>query len=352
MNLKQFDFDLPDMLIAMRPVFPRSAARLLFFEDGRINNRTVRDLPMILQPGDRLIFNDTKVIRAQLTGKRVRADGSVPPASVSLNLARHLQRTEWLALAKPARRLRSGDTIYFAGGISACVTTMLEGECVLNFNCQAPEFEEFLERFGTIPLPPYIASRRDIDEQDASDYQTVFARCPGAMAAPTAGLHFEEDLLDALEDRGVDITYVTLHVGAGTFLPFRGNNLDQHRIHPEWGEVSPQAAAEINLSRERQQRVIAVGTTSLRLIETASSGGRIAPWSGSTDLFIRPGYQFNCADGMITNFHLPKSTLMVLVAAMIGLQETHRIYAHAVRQQYRFYSYGDCSLLLPRPKDT
>ena len=352
MNLSQFDFDLPGSLVALRPVFPRSAARLLVFEEGQILDRMVRELPSVLRSGDRLVFNDTRVLRAQLSGSRVRNGKVAESAQISVNLARHIQGTKWLALAKPARRLQPGDTIIFSRGFLASVAEKAGGECVLDFKCQDPDFASLLDKVGTIPLPPYIASRRDVDEQDANDYQTVFARRPGAVAAPTAALHFDEGLLDRLRDRGIGTTFVTLHVGAGTFLPIKDENLDEHCIHSEWGEVSPKAASEINSARELRHRVIAVGTTSLRLVETASFEGRVSSWSGSTDLFIRPGYKFKCADGLITNFHPPKSTLMVLVAALIGLEETHKVYAHAIRQQYRFYSYGDCSLFLPQARDS
>ena len=350
MKLSDFDFALPEALIATRPVRPRSAARLLVAEGDRIGDRQVRDLPALLRPGDLLVLNDTRVLPARLAGLRRRAgnDGAPVETPVEVTLAAPLPGGGWSALARPLRRLRAGDELVFAQGLTARVAGVDGGLARLAFDRDGPAFEAALAAAGAMPLPPYIAARRAPDARDAEDYQTVFARRPGAVAAPTASLHFDAPLLAALADRGVGFAHVTLHVGAGTFLPVKAQDIAAHRMHAEWGEVTPEAAAAIAAARAAGGRIIPVGTTALRLIETAADGqGGVVPWRGETDLFIRPGFRFRVADGLMTNFHLPRSTLLMLVAALMGTERIRRIYAHAIAQGYRFYSYGDASLLLP-----
>ncbi|PWE30448.1 tRNA preQ1(34) S-adenosylmethionine ribosyltransferase-isomerase QueA [Maritimibacter sp. 55A14] len=353
MKLSDFDFDLPEDLIATRPARPRSAARLLVAEGDRIEDRRVFDLVEILGPGDRLVLNDTKVIPARLSGLRRResADGPVE-AKVEVTLLEPLPGGGWRAMARPLRKLRPGDAIRFEAGLEAEVAARAADTAELVFNLTGEAFDVALAQAGAMPLPPYIAARRAADVQDREDYQTVFARNPGAVAAPTASLHFDDRLLAALAARGVAFSHVTLHVGAGTFLPVKVEDVRDHRMHAEWGEVSARAADEINATRAAGGRVIPVGTTALRLIETAADGtGRVRPWSGETDIFIRPGYRFRVTDALMTNFHLPKSTLMMLVSALMGPARIRAIYAHATRQAYRFFSYGDASLLIPDAKD-
>jgi S-adenosylmethionine:tRNA ribosyltransferase-isomerase len=348
MKLSDFDFDLPEDRIATRPVTPRSAARLLHAEAGHIVDGVFSDLPGILRPGDRLVLNDTKVIPARLDGMRHRETGQGPvSARIEVTLLALLPDGTWRALAKPGRKLSPGDRVTFAGGLEGIVRAKPDGEVVFAFNLEGAAFDDALDTAGQMPLPPYIASLRAPDAQDRQDYQTVFADKTGAVAAPTASLHFDAPLLAALKDRGVVFTKVTLHVGAGTFLPVKVDDVSQHRMHAEWGEVTADAAAEIAATKAQGGRIIPVGTTALRLIESAAANGRIAPFRGETDIFIRPGYRFRVADGLITNFHLPKSTLLMLVAALMGKDRIDRIYAHAIANGYRFFSYGDGSLLIP-----
>ena len=343
MNLSDFDFDLPEALIALRPARPRSAARLLVAEGGGIRDLHVRDLVDLLRPGDRLVLNNTKVIPARLFGTRTRGEAS---AKVEVTLLEPVPQG-WRALAKPLRKVNLGEVIRFSDQLSAEVTAKTATELVLAFNLRAGDFDAALEASGMMPLPPYIAAKRPADAADRSDYQTVFARHAGAVAAPTASLHFEPWLLEALAAKGVTFTEVTLHVGAGTFLPVKVADVTTHKMHAEWGEVTPAAAAEINATKAAGGRVIAVGTTALRLIESAAVSGAVAPWRGPTDIFIYPGYAFRVTDGLMTNFHLPKSTLLMLVSALMGMERVRAIYAHAVGEQYRFFSYGDASLLVP-----
>lgn len=343
MKLSDFDFDLPEHLIATRPARPRSAARLLLAEGSGIADRHVSDLPGILRPTDRLVLNNTKVIPARLVGTRRRAEAE---ARIEVTLMEPAP-TGWRALAMPLRKAAPGDEIRFSAGLSARVLARSELDLTLGFNLSGEDFDAALAACGAPPLPPYIAARRAPDEQDRTDYQTVFARHAGAVAAPTASLHFDEALLAGLAEMGVEFTEVTLHVGAGTFLPVKVDDVSQHRMHAEWGEVSESAAAEINATLAAGGRVIPVGTTALRLIETAGRSGRVEPWRGPTDIFITPGFEFRIASGLMTNFHLPKSTLLMLVAALMGKDRIDRIYAHAIRESYRFFSYGDSSLLLP-----
>lgn len=347
MKTAEFDFDLPEELIALRPVQPRSAARLLVACGARIRDSVVRELPRILAPGDLLVFNDTRVIPARLRGLRRRPsrDGS-GQARIELMLMRREGPARWQALARPARRLAPGDRIDF-GGLLAEVASREGGTVTVDFDRAGEALDAAIARIGEMPLPPYIAGRRPVDARDRDDYQTVFAARDGSVAAPTAALHFDPPLLAALEAAGIRRCFVTLHVGAGTFLPVTAETIEGHRMHAEWGEIGPEAAAEIAAAKARGARVIPVGTTAMRVIETAAAGGEIRPWRGETDIFIAPGYRFRVADGLMTNFHLPRSTLIMLVAALMGLQTTRAIYAHAIAMRYRFYSYGDASLLLP-----
>ncbi len=348
MKLSDFDFDLPERLIATRPARPRSSARLLLAENGGIADRHVFDLPAILRPGDLLVLNDTKVIPARLTGTRTRQTGQGEvSARIEVTLLEPVA-DGWQALARPLRKLREGEVIRFGDALSAEVTRLDEGGLRLRFDATGDAFDAALRQVGAMPLPPYIASLRAPDEQDHQDYQTVWAARQGAVAAPTASLHFDAPLLTALANRGIEFAHVTLHVGAGTFLPVKVEDVTTHRMHAEWGEVTPQAAQQINRARAEGRRVIAVGTTALRLIESASTpDGRMQPFADKTDIFIYPGYYFRVTDGLMTNFHLPKSTLMMLVSALMGVQRIRDIYAHAVAQDYRFFSYGDASLLIP-----
>ncbi|WP_101068130.1 tRNA preQ1(34) S-adenosylmethionine ribosyltransferase-isomerase QueA [Roseovarius salinarum] len=350
MKLSDFDFDLPEDRIATRPVRPRSAARLLVAEGDTITDAHVGDLVDWLRPGDRLVLNDTRVIPARLDGTRTRVGAQGESrARIEVTLLEPTAEGDWRALVKPLKKLRDGEVVRFAAGLEAELLRREDGQGVLRFNCAGDDFQAALEQAGAMPLPPYIAARRAADARDATDYQTVFARRPGAVAAPTASLHFDEDLLTALEARGVQFTHVTLHVGAGTFLPVKVDDPREHRMHAEWGEVREAAAAQMRASRAAGGRVIPVGTTALRLIETAARDtGEIAAWKGATDIFIYPGFEFRVADALMTNFHLPRSTLMMLVSAFMGTERIRRIYAHAVAQRYRFFSYGDASLLIPR----
>ncbi|WP_265502242.1 tRNA preQ1(34) S-adenosylmethionine ribosyltransferase-isomerase QueA [Paracoccus beibuensis] len=348
MKLSDFDFDLPAHLIATRPARPRSAARLLLAEGGGIVDRRVSDLPDILRPGDVLVLNDTKVIPARLTGTRTRASAQGDAtAKIEVTLLEPAAEG-WQALAKPMRKLRVGEVIRFGDSLSAQVAEMGEAGLRLVFDATGDAFDAALQQVGAMPLPPYIASLRAPDEQDRQDYQTVWAARQGAVAAPTASLHFDAPLLEALAARGVEFVHVTLHVGAGTFLPVKVEDVTTHRMHAEWGEVGADAADAINRARAEGRRVIAVGTTALRLIESAADdAGRVAPFQGTTDIFIYPGYHFRVTDGLMTNFHLPKSTLMMLVSALMGPEKIRQIYGHAVADGYRFFSYGDASLLIP-----
>ena len=342
MKVDLFDFELPQELIALRPAVPRDAARLLEVRGGEsFADRTVRDLPNLLEPGDVLVFNDTRVIPAQLTGKRGEA-------TIGATLHKRVDLRRWQAFVKNAKRLREGDTVDFGAGVTAIAEVRAEdGSWTLAFEGDEP-VEVLLERAGTMPLPPYIAGKRPTDARDREDYQTMFAREDGAVAAPTAALHFTPELLAALDERGVQRETLTLHVGAGTFLPVKANDTEDHAMHAEWGRVDVATADRLNAARANGNRVIAVGTTSLRLLESATGQDRvIRPFEGDTSIFITPGYTFRAVDGLMTNFHLPRSTLMMLVSALVGRERIMDAYAHAIAQGYRFYSYGDSSLLLP-----
>jgi S-adenosylmethionine:tRNA ribosyltransferase-isomerase len=343
MRLDEFDFDLPEELIALRPARPRPAARLLVARRDAIDDSTVARVTDWLEPGDLLVFNDTRVIPARLAGIRRRGSAE---ARVQATLIAE-EAGLWRALARPGKRLAVGDRIEF-GGLAAEVRARDRAEVWLAFDRTGAALERALDAVGAMPLPPYIATRRPPDARDREDYQTVFAARPGAVAAPTAALHFDEALLAELDARGIRRTEVTLHVGAGTFLPVKAAQIEHHRMHAEWGEIGPEAAEAVNATIAAGRRVIPVGTTALRVLETAATGPRaLAPWRGHTDIFIRPGYEFRVIDGLMTNFHLPKSTLLMLVAALMGLERVRAIYAHAVAARYRFFSYGDSSLLLP-----
>jgi S-adenosylmethionine:tRNA ribosyltransferase-isomerase len=344
MKLSDFDFDLPEGLIATRPARPRTHARLLLAEGDGIADRHVYDLIDIFRPGDRLILNNTKVIPARLTGHRTRGEAV---AKVEVTLLEPAA-TGWRALAKPLRKVQMGEVIVFSDRLTAMVVEKGETDLRLEFNLTGDDFDAALAAAGAMPLPPYIAAKRAPDAQDATDYQTVFARHAGAVAAPTASLHFDEALLRALAAKGVTFTEVTLHVGAGTFLPVKVEDVTTHKMHAEWGQITPGAAAEINATKQAGGRIIPVGTTALRLIESAADeAGVMQAWTGPTDIFIYPGYRFRVTDALMTNFHLPKSTLMMLVSALMGPDRIRRIYAHAVADGYRFFSYGDSSLLIP-----
>jgi len=350
-----FDFELPEERIALRPVEPRDASRLLVVRPGNaaeLEDRQFLDLAGLLQPGDAIVFNDTRVIPAALIGIRHREDST---ANVSFNLLKPIDGSRWKALARPAKRLREGDRVTFGhegrvcllGTLAATVQERGEGgEVTLAFDFHGPTLMEAISMLGDMPLPPYIASRRAADQKDVGDYQTVYAREEGAVAAPTAGLHFTPRVFEALEARGVTKHFLTLHVGAGTFLPVRGEDTDAHQMHAEWGQVSAETADALNAVRARGGRIVAAGTTVLRLLESAArEDGTIAPFQGETDIFITPGYRFRAVDLLVTNFHLPRSTLFMLVSAFSGLETMQRAYAHAVETGYRFYSYGDSSLL-------
>ncbi len=347
-GLTELDFDLPEQLIALRPVRPRRSARMMVWDRGILEHRQFSDLPALLREGDHLVFNDTRVIPAMLKGVRRRGGGQGGIAAISINLDQENPDGSWRVFARPARRLRAGDVIEMSPQLVCRVLARHDDHFIVGFDCPKKELEAVLASVGSIPLPPYILSRREADERDREDYQTVFARRPGAVAAPTASLHFDRWLLDRLAARGVTSSTITLHVGAGTFLPIRAGDVAGHRIHSEWGEISAVAANEINESRGRGNRIIAVGTTALRLLESAAGDGRVGEWKGDTDLFIRPGFRFRLADGLVTNFHLPGSTLILLVAAFLGVADMQHVYRAAIERQYRFYSYGDGSLLLRR----
>ena len=353
MRVDLFDFDLPPDRIALRPAEPRDAARLLAVRPGAtppFADAHVRDLPGLLQPGDVLVVNDTKVIPARLDGTRRRGDGL---AAIEATLHKRLGPADWLAFVRPAKKLRVGETVSFAREgvaappLDAKVVEIADGGIVhLAFDAAGAALDDALARHGRMPLPPYIARRRAVDAQDASDYQTPFADRPGAVAAPTASLHFTPALLDALSARGIRVLRVTLHVGAGTFLPVKVEDTDAHRMHSEWGEIDDATAVSLNAARKTGGRLVCAGTTSLRILESATrTDGVVTAFSGDTSIFITPRYAFRAADVLLTNFHLPRSTLFMLVAAFSGLDTMQAAYAHAMRTGYRFYSYGDACLL-------
>lgn len=342
MRVDLFDFELPPERIALRPVRPRDAARMLAVVGGEpFADRHVRDLPGLLRAGDVLVFNDTRVIPAQLEGRRGEA-------RIGATLHKRMDLRRWQAFVRNAKRLRPGDRIAFPASVTALAETRHEdGSWTLHFEGDEP-VELLLERAGRMPLPPYIAGKRETDEADAHDYQTMFAREKGAVAAPTAALHFTPELVDRLDAAGIARETLTLHVGAGTFLPVKADDTAEHRMHAEWGRIDAPTADRLNAARRAGGRLIAVGTTSLRLLESAAGeDGVIRPFAGDTSIFITPGYRFRAIDGLMTNFHLPRSTLFMLVSALMGLERMQAAYEHAIARQYRFYSYGDSSLLIP-----
>ena len=358
MRTDLFDFDLPPERIALRPVSPRDAARLLVVRPGaapELEDRGVRDLPDLLQPGDALVVNDTKVIPARLSGRRL---GRGSESRIEATLHQRLDGARWRAFVRPAKRLQPGDIVRFGdegkvcflGQLDATVEDREEGEVTLAFAFHGPVLDQAIAERGDMPLPPYIAARRAPDEQDRTDYQTMFAREEASVAAPTAGLHFTPPLLERLAERGIALHRVTLHVGAGTFLPVKTDDTADHKMHAEWGSVSAETADALNAARARGGRIVAVGSTALRLLESAAGeDGVIRPSAGETSIFITPGYRFRAVDVMLTNFHLPRSTLFMLVAAFCGLDVMRRAYAHAIAAGYRFYSYGDACLLFRAP---
>ncbi|WFL76957.1 tRNA preQ1(34) S-adenosylmethionine ribosyltransferase-isomerase QueA [Altererythrobacter arenosus] len=342
MKVDLFDFDLPQERIALRPARPRDSARMLVVRgEGDFEDRVVRELPDLVRAGDVMVFNDTRVIPAQLEGRRGEA-------KIGATLHKRIDLRRWQAFIRNAKRVREGDELTFGGGVTAIAEERHEdGSLTLAFAGDEP-VEILLERAGRMPLPPYIAGKRETDEQDKLDYQTMFAREDGAVAAPTAALHFTPELIAALDAAGVQRETLTLHVGAGTFLPVKADDTEDHRMHAEWGRIEPEVAARLNAARAAGGRIISVGTTSLRLLESAArDDGTIEPFEGDTAIFITPGYRFKAIDGLMTNFHLPKSTLFMLVSALMGLDRMQAAYAHAIENGYRFYSYGDSSLLLP-----
>ncbi len=340
MRIDEFDFDLPPELIANRPAVPRDASRLLNVRADRLEDRRFLELPELLSAGDLLVFNDTKVLPARLVGRRGLA-------VIEATLHRRLGPDRWRAFARPARRLRPGDRIAFAADFAAGVVAKGEGgEVELSFSCSGTELTAALERHGSMPLPPYIKRPDGPDARDREDYQTLFAKVEGAVAAPTAGLHFTPRVLEALAKRGIDTAAVTLHVGAGTFLPVKTERVEDHPMQPETGEIGATTVEAVAAARARGGRIVAVGTTSLRLLESAAAGeGLVRPFAGETALYILPGFRFQVVDLLLTNFHLPRSTLFMLVAAFAGLTRMRAAYDHAKRSGYRFYSYGDCCLL-------
>lgn len=356
MRTDLFDFDLPEDRIALYPADPRDSARLLVVDPQRslLLDKGVLDLPDLLQPGDALVFNDTRVIPAALDGVRVR-DGR--EARVAFNLIKRVDASRWRAFARPAKRLEPGDRVRFGHGSTMCLAGTLEatvsakldaGEVELAFDLMGDELDRAIDAIGDMPLPPYIALKRPAGEADKASYQTMFAARNGAVAAPTAGLHFTERLIEKIDARGISRHVVTLHVGAGTFLPVKAEDTSDHQMHAEWGEIDQATAQALNEVRRRGNRVVAVGTTPLRTLESAAAeDGGLRAWSGETSIFITPGYRFKAVGGLMTNFHLPRSTLFMLVSALSGLETMKTAYGHAIREHYRFYSYGDACLLFP-----
>ena len=352
MRVSDFDFELPPERIALRPANPRDSSKLLLVRQAGLEDRIFRELPEILRPGDVLVFNNTRVIPAALSGNRIGRGGTTPKIEALLHM--RLDGSRWKAFVKPAKKLEAGDRLRFGAEGKVCLLGTLDatveakgeaGEVTLAFDFHGPALDEAIAAVGEMPLPPYIAGKRGTDEQDRQDYQTVYAEKEGAVAAPTAGLHFTPDLMKRLEAAGISQEFVTLHVGAGTFLPVKAEDTKDHKMHSEWGEVIAPVSARLKAARAKGGRIVAVGTTSLRLLEASG----LEPFSGTTDIFITPGYKFRGTDLLITNFHLPKSTLFMLVSAFSGLETMRAAYAHAIANDYRFYSYGDSSLLFPAP---
>ena len=348
MQISEFDFDLPEALIALRPASPRDSARLLVRHPNQVlEDARVSELPQLLRAGDVLVFNDTKTIPAALKAVRAQRSDVGGPVEVDINLHQRLNASTWNAFCRPAKRLAVGDVLAFSPDVTATVTGKGQGgEISLAFSCSGEALDEAIARIGAMPLPPYIARKRAVDDQDNQDYQTLYAKQAGSVATPTAGLHFTPALLDALSKAGVEHHWVTLHVGAGTFLPVKVENIQDHVMHSETYEVSEATVEALMRAKVDGRRIIAVGTTSLRTLESITDeDGRIAAGCGETAIFITPGYRFRTVDGLMTNFHLPRSTLLMLVGAFIGMEGLRSLYAHAIDQAYRFYSYGDASLM-------
>jgi S-adenosylmethionine:tRNA ribosyltransferase-isomerase len=352
MRVSDFDFDLPPERIALRPANPRDSSKLLVVRQEGLEDHIFRELPDLLRAGDVLVFNNTRVIPASLSGNRIGRGGTTPKIEALLHM--RLDGSRWKAFVKPAKKLEAGDRLRFGAEGKVCLLGTLDatveakgeaGEVTLAFDFHGPALDEAIAAVGEMPLPPYIAGKRGTDEQDRQDYQTVYAEKEGAVAAPTAGLHFTPELMKRLEEAGISQEFVTLHVGAGTFLPVKAEDTKDHKMHAEWGEVTAATCARLKAARAKGGRIVAVGTTSLRLLEASG----IEPFSGTTEIFITPGYRFRGTDLLITNFHLPKSTLFMLVSAFSGLETMRAAYAHAIANDYRFYSYGDSSLLFPAP---
>ncbi len=359
MRLSDFEFELPEALIALRPAEPRGSARLLHVRpyggggEPHLEDRRVADLPDLLRPGDLIVLNDTRVMPVHLTGTRQPRAPGMDPVATSFTLHQRIGEGRWLAFARPARRLLAGDRIELGGDGRAALTICEKresGEVVLASASPEMTLDDIIHACGRMPLPPYIAGRRPADERDFEDYQTVYAKREGAIAAPTAGLHITPELIARLEARAIGHAFVTLHVGAGTFLPVKTDDVAAHRMHAEWGEISPKTAARIGAARAAGGRIVSCGTTALRLLETATDAAGVThPFRGETDLFITPGYRFKCVDVLMTNFHLPRSTLFMLVCAFCGTAAMQAAYRHAIAEGYRFYSYGDSSLLERAP---
>jgi S-adenosylmethionine:tRNA ribosyltransferase-isomerase len=353
MRVDEFDFDLPEDRIALRPANPRESARMLVISGRQLQDKTVADLPDLLRPDDVLVFNDTKVIPAQLFGLRER-DGNISRVEATLHMRE--SPDAWRAFVRPGKRVKQGDRIRFGHDESACMLGLLDatvaekgeaGEALLKFDFSGLALDGAIRAVGHVPIPPYIAAKRADDDEDLHDYQTIYAREEGAVAAPTAGLHFTSELFAALDAKGIERHFVTLHVGAGTFLPVKADDTADHKMHHEIGQVSASVAASLNKAKAEGRRIIAVGTTSLRLLESAADAeGKLHAWSGATDIFITPGYRFKFIDGLMTNFHLPRSTLFMLVSALGGMERMKQAYQHAIGSGYRFYSYGDACLLV------
>jgi S-adenosylmethionine:tRNA ribosyltransferase-isomerase len=340
MRVSDFDFELPPDRIALRPASPRDSAKLLLVRD-RLQDHIFNALPALLSPGDVLVFNNTKVIPAALSGHRVGRLGTTPKIEALLHL--RISPSTWKAFVRPAKKLLEGDRVQFADLIATVIHKGDDGEVTFEFDRSGADLDTAIAQTGRIPLPPYIESKRPQDARDVTDYQTIFAEKSGAVAAPTASLHFTTNLLKSLQGSGIEQEYVTLHVGAGTFMPMKVDDTDDHKMHAEWGEVSAETARRLQYAKQQGRRIIPVGTTALRLLEAS----KLQSFSGETDIFITPGYTFIAADALITNFHLPKSTLFALVSAFAGLDRMKAAYAHAIANSYRFYSYGDASLLFP-----
>lgn len=348
-NIADFDYVLPEEAIALNPKSPRSASRLLVYSENTITDSKFDQLFKYLRPNDRLVFNNTKVLHAKLVGYRGRATvtGSVG-AKIEILLNKRVSQNQWSALCRPLKKLKVSDQIIISSSLEAKVVSKSDGQCVLSFSKSGDLLDKEFLKVGQLPLPPYILNKRSYQASDNIDYQPIFAKEAGAIASPTASLHFDKSVLIRLSDMGISFSFITLHVGMGTFLPIKTESISEHRMHMESGNISECVAMEINKTKKTGGRIIAVGTTSLRLIESvAKINGTLEAYNGQTDIFIKPGYKFKCIDGLITNFHFPKSTLLMLISAFVGNEERKRIYSHALEHQYRFFSYGDSSLLFP-----